>query len=250
MTVTADISSPEALAAAVAQVEDRFGPLTGVVHSAGMVNEGASVPMHLVDREACERHFAAKVRGLRVLADCLDGKPLDFVLVNSSIASVLGGIGYYPYAAANCHMDAFAHRESERTGVSWMSVNWEGWTFGDAAKDASTAATLAEYLIDDEAGRQVMARLFGNPFVPQVVVSTGPLDSRIAQWVTGAWRAEAGGSSDPAADQTLHDRPVLQTDYRECSDELELALREIWQQLLGVRQIGADDSFFALGAIR
>ncbi|MDH6118950.1 phthiocerol/phenolphthiocerol synthesis type-I polyketide synthase E [Kitasatospora sp. GAS204A] len=247
MTVTADISSPEALAAAVAQVEDRFGPLTGVVHSAGMVNEGASVPMHLVDREACERHFAAKVRGLRVLADCLDGKPLDFVLVNSSIASVLGGIGYYPYAAANCHMDAFAQRESERTGVSWMSVNWEGWTFGDAAKDASTAATLAEYLIDDEAGRQVMARLFGNPFVPQVVVSTGPLDSRIAQWVTGAWRAEAGGSSDPAADQTLHDRPVLQTDYRECSDELELALREIWQQLLGVRQIGADDSFFALG---
>ncbi|MFI0908786.1 SDR family oxidoreductase, partial [Streptomyces sioyaensis] len=247
LTVTADLTDAAAMAAAMERVEEEFGPLNGVVHSAGMVNEGAAVPLLKVDEASCAQHFAAKVEGLHVLAGCLEGKPLDFVLLNSSIASVLGGIGYFPYAAANCHMDAFAQREQERTGVPWATVNWEGWVLGDSPPEDATAATLAAYLIDDDAGQEVISRVLANPLTSQLVVSTGSLGDRIAQWVTGAWHTPTDAPQESPAEQTLHARPALQTAYREPGDELERTLGDMWQQLLGIDQVGMDDSFFALG---
>ncbi|MGW3962954.1 beta-ketoacyl synthase N-terminal-like domain-containing protein [Amycolatopsis sp. NPDC005003] len=244
MAVTADLTSHERMATAIAAVESRFGPLTGVIHSAGMVTEGPSIPLPLVDRPTCRRHLASKVGGVAVLADLLEGKQLDFVLLNSSIASVLGGIGYLPYTAANCHLDAFAQAERERTGVPWTAINWEGWTFADPAEAARSAVTISEYLIDDDQAATVIGRILANDLPPQVVVSTGPLHHRIEQWVAGVPREDETSSIEPAS---RHTRPALQTEYVAPRDDTEHTLVEIWERLLGIDPIGVYDTFFSLG---
>ncbi len=45
----------------------------------------------------------------------------------------------------------------------------------------------------------------------------------------------------------LHERPDLPTPYLAPQNEVESAIAEIWQKLLGIRQIGTNDNFFDLG---
>jgi phthiocerol/phenolphthiocerol synthesis type-I polyketide synthase E len=66
----------------------------------------------------------------------------------------------------------------------------------------------------------------------------------------GAWNPEP--SAQPVrreADfgRTLHQRPQLLNEYVAPTDELERAVAEAWQELLGFDNIGIHDNFFALG---
>ena len=75
--------------------------------------------------------------------------------------------------------------------------------------------------------------------VPQVVVSTGDLQTRLEQWVRGRAEADAEESG-----LELHARPELPTGYVEPATATERELAEIWQTLLGIEPVGAHDDFF------
>jgi acyl carrier protein len=47
--------------------------------------------------------------------------------------------------------------------------------------------------------------------------------------------------------QSRYPRPILGSSYRAPSNEREQKVTEIWQELLGIDQIGVQDSFFELG---
>ncbi|HWM44182.1 MAG TPA: type I polyketide synthase, partial [Burkholderiales bacterium] len=125
--IRADVSDEGAMRSAVAQAYKRFGALHGVIHAAGVVGEAAYLEIKQADPSSCEAQFRAKVHGVRVLERVLEGKPLDFCLLMSSLASLLGGIGQATYAAVNLYMDAFARRHNRAGGVPWLSVNWDVW---------------------------------------------------------------------------------------------------------------------------
>ncbi|GCF09960.1 non-ribosomal peptide synthetase/type I polyketide synthase [Dictyobacter arantiisoli] len=50
-----------------------------------------------------------------------------------------------------------------------------------------------------------------------------------------------------SADTTLYPRPILPTPYVAPRNQLEATLAEMWQELLGIAQVGIYDSFFELG---
>ncbi|MET5013355.1 ketoreductase domain-containing protein, partial [Burkholderia pseudomallei] len=60
------------------------------------------------------RVMAAKVHGARHLFDQLAGDPPVFIVLCSSLAAVVGGLGLAVYAAANGYMDAVAPRWRQR----------------------------------------------------------------------------------------------------------------------------------------
>ncbi|MEM9219992.1 MAG: beta-ketoacyl synthase N-terminal-like domain-containing protein [Cyanobacteria bacterium P01_F01_bin.150] len=66
--------------------------------------------------------------------------------------------------------------------------------------------------------------------------------------------AQVGSMSDNGAEsksvsmpKPLHARPLLKSDYAAPSSEMEKELVDIWQNLLGIQQIGIYDNFFELG---
>lgn len=140
LILAADVACATEMKRVMAEVHARFGPLHGVIHSAGVMVGG------VIQRPADEDLYAAlapKVDGTRNLASVTADEPLDFFAMCSSLTAVLGGFGQLAYAAANCFLDAFAEHLRQR-GIRAVSVNWDGWAeVGAAARAAKTSAAEA-----------------------------------------------------------------------------------------------------------
>ncbi|MGX7674551.1 amino acid adenylation domain-containing protein [Plantactinospora sp. DSM 117369] len=248
LVLAADVADPPAIAGVIATAEARFGPLAGVVHSAGTVVEGSAVALDSGDAATYDRHLRSKVEGAPALAAALADRSLDFVLLNSSLSAVLGGFGYGLYAAANTYLDLFAHRQRRLTGVPWAAVNWEGWrTAAARGEEPLLGRDLVELALDGADGQEVLSRILAAGPPVQTVVSTGDLGHRLRQWVRDRWDADLPGGVASAGLGTRHARPELAVPYLAPRSETERRLAALWEELLGVDRIGVRDSFFDLG---
>jgi acyl carrier protein len=75
--------------------------------------------------------------------------------------------------------------------------------------------------------------------VPHLVNSTGDIVPRLAAWVATAGDAQVSGDRHP--------RPPLATPFVEPADEIESGVAEVWQDIMGLEEVGVLDSFFELG---
>ncbi|HOY76316.1 MAG TPA: SDR family NAD(P)-dependent oxidoreductase [Hyphomonadaceae bacterium] len=123
MVVAGDVADQNALSVVVAQVRSAFGPINGVIHAAGVMDDG---PMMLKSQEAMRRVLAPKVAGTLAL-DATVSEELDFFVLFSSVASSLGLPGQADYTAANAFQDVFARARSARAHGRTLVVNWNAW---------------------------------------------------------------------------------------------------------------------------
>lgn len=247
LLATADVADESRMRAVIDLAYEKFGRLDGVIHAAGTVGEAAAVSIQETDPGTCERLFRAKVEGVGVLGKLLEGRDLDFCLLMSSLASVLGGLGFFASAAADNFMDAFAARHNQKSLVPWISVNWDGWRITDEDLDhALDAPASSEIGITPREGVQALELVLAQDACARLVVSTADLKSRVDRWIKREFlRApDTGGGKESLS---LHPRPALQNSYVAPRDEVEQTVADIWQKLLGIDEVGVYDSLFDLG---
>jgi acyl transferase domain-containing protein/NADPH:quinone reductase-like Zn-dependent oxidoreductase len=116
----ADVADPVQLRQVIARIQP---PLRGVLHAAGVVDDAMLAQLTLARFGPV---MAPKVRGAWNLTELTASSPLDFFVMFSSGAALLGSPGQANYAAANAFMDALAHR-SRRRGMTALSINWGSW---------------------------------------------------------------------------------------------------------------------------
>jgi acyl carrier protein len=231
----------------VEQAYERFGTLNGVIHGAGIVGDDGYGEIKDSDCDTCHRNFKAKAHGLIVLEDVLDGRPLDFCLLMSSLTSVLGGIGQAAYASSNIYMDVFARRHNRRSPVHWLSVNWDVWRIpSQAANDSGLGTTLKEMGMSPKEAMELMEAALAVKAASQLVVSTGDLDARIKQWIK-LESLNPRGLTAAGERRSSSSRSSLQTDTEGPRDETEQQICQIWQDALGIDKIGIKDNFSQLG---
>ncbi|MDT3400581.1 type I polyketide synthase, partial [Streptomyces sp. B1866] len=127
----ADAADRTALEKALGSVD---GPLSGVVHAAGVLDDGV---FGALTPERVERVLRPKVDAAWNLHELTRERGVSAFVLFSSVQSVLGGAGQANYAAANGFLDALArHRRSE--GLAGTSVAWGPWA------DGGMAAALTE----------------------------------------------------------------------------------------------------------
>jgi acyl transferase domain-containing protein/acyl carrier protein len=248
LVLRADVSDEAQMRSAVAEAENCFGQLHGVFHAAADTLGSATLKLiDETDRAHSERQFLPKVSGLLVLETVLRGKDLDFCLLFSSLSSVLGGLGFNSYSAANLFMDAYAQAQSRQNHVPWISVNWDGWQKGAAdSRRAGNGQAQMELSLSPEEGFEALRRILTAGDLLRVVVSTGDLGQRLERWINPR-RTRANEAAGDGEAASLHARPELQSDFVAPENAAQQTVVEIMQALLGVERVGIHDDFFELG---
>jgi acyl transferase domain-containing protein/acyl carrier protein/NAD(P)-dependent dehydrogenase (short-subunit alcohol dehydrogenase family) len=251
--VAVDAGDREALAEALAAMRASGPPLRGVVHAAGVIQDVALLDMPV---GALEAVLAPKVLGGWNLHELTVGDPLDWLVLFSSAAGVLGSPGQANYAAANAYLDALAHHRRAR-GLPATSIDWGPWAeVGMAAGTAETSEgrrlRTAVSAIAPGEGLDMLERLLGSERAAAVVL---PFDLRdlLQFYPAGAGTAffeEIAGAEVRALKSTVmasSARPDLPSRYLAPRNGLERRIVAIWQKSLGIEPVGVLDSFFELG---
>jgi thioesterase domain-containing protein/acyl carrier protein len=157
---------------------------------------------------------------------------VDFCVLMSSLSAVLGGLGFAAYAAANAYMDAFAAARHAQGDETWLSINWDGWRLS-GSDDAA-----GKYSVSGPEGARALDYALSWADVPQLVHSTGDLKTRMEKWIDRLPSEPAGMRLYVRSSETSSVAP---------STTIEFQLVEIWQQLLGLENVGVRDGFFQLG---
>ncbi len=140
LPVAADVSDRDAMERVVAEARARFGPIQGVVHAAGTLDDQLVVAKTAASADAV---LAPKVRGSLVLDQVLRDEPLDFFLMYSSISAIAGLPGQIDYTAANAFLDAFASHRARHDGGASRSLAWSAWQQVGMAADRAEELGLA-----------------------------------------------------------------------------------------------------------
>jgi acyl transferase domain-containing protein/acyl carrier protein len=250
MVATADVSDEEQMRVVIEEAREHFGRINGVIHAAGIAGGGL---LQLKTPEMAASVMAAKVGGTLVLERLMKSENLDFFVLCSSMSAILGGVGEVDYCAANIFLDAFAHYYTSRYGVPAVSINWDVWQEVGLAVNSQAPLGLAQQRAEsikngilNSEGAEAFGRILSNPF-PQIVVSTCDLQTVREQNHTSIAVMAATELEQAHLSKPLHSRPAVARDYVVPGNELEETLVKIWQELLGIDQIGIHDNFFELG---
>ncbi len=264
-TLACDITEPGAVADCLGAVAASYGRIGGVFQAAGLarIEELADTTAETITAE-----LAPKVAGTQALATALAtcrqsrGVTPDFVLVFSSLAATLGGIGLGAYAAANRFQDAWV-RAIVGTGnayhCDWRAIAWDDWQFdyGDA-QVAAYARTRAEVSLPPDEAVAALEAVLGEPGLDHVLVSATHFPERRAQWTSSATNGADG------RDQCMPPgQPAMASAHAPCANEppspitladaeardsgVARAVLAAYTEVLGVAHIAPDDDFFALG---
>ncbi len=244
-----DVADREQMQRVVAHTKNRFGALHGVIHAAGIVRAGL---IQTKTKELAASVLSPKVEGTLVLHDVLREVDLDFLVLFSSITSIVSPSGVSDYSAANAFLDAFACLSNVQRSYHTVTINWPGWReTGMLAKLKSPAG--AEWWKEEALRRGILTQdglaVFEralNADVSQVIVSPEDLESAL-KWAEEPIELNKHSSNTenrPALDDADKVRNRMLGAPR---NETEETVAGIWKKVLGVSELGTTENFSDLG---
>lgn len=207
----ADLTEKQAVDALIIEIQNTYGGLDGIIHSAGMIKDNFIIKKK---KEEVQTVLAPKVAGLINLDEATKDIPLDFFILFSSGAGAVGSAGQADYAMANAFMNAFSEYRNGQAALDkrygkTLSVCWPLWKDGGMRIDAETARMLTKEtgMVAMETRRGIQA-LYHSWVLgkPQVLVASG-VANRIR-----AFLYETGHGQDPS--HNMKNRNVNQNTER------------------------------------
>ncbi|NJR45578.1 MAG: SDR family NAD(P)-dependent oxidoreductase [Hyellaceae cyanobacterium CSU_1_1] len=262
LVARADVSDRASMQSLVNQAQERFGKINGIIHGAGVAIPGKIASKSL---ETVKSVLSAKVKGVLVLEEIFQDTPLDFWALFSSLSSLSGGYAL-DYVAANAFLDSYAHYRSVNDKPFTVVINWDNWQQVGMAVQESVSAELKPFYAENQQnslataeGIDAFNRILSYS-LPQVIVTGRDLEKAIAQHHAAkaiesqrllrrktTEPALTVGGSEVIPSEQLYPRPNLGNAYVSPRNHVEQTLVDLWQQLLGIEQVGIYDNFFELG---
>jgi NAD(P)-dependent dehydrogenase (short-subunit alcohol dehydrogenase family) len=200
-----DLTDPEAVSGAMADIRERHGHLDVLMHAAGL-----DISRSLADKEPREYDlvFDVKSDGLfNLLREAAD-LPVGAVVAFSSVAGRFGNSGQTDYSAANdLECKITSSFRATRPGTRGIAIDWTAWGGLGMATRGSVPKVMAmagiEMLAPQAGIPWVRRELTAGPFSGEVVVG-GKLGLLTAE-------RDVTGGLDPAAIDTSTAGPMIGT---------------------------------------
>jgi polyketide synthase PksL len=125
----ADCADREKMETVINSIRKRFGPITGILHSAGVLKDSFFVKQE--DHE-WQTVLKSKVFGAYCLDELTKEDPLRWFVVCSGLAGIVGNIGQSNYGLANAWLNSFSENRQDqvnskqRSGQT-MAIVWPLW---------------------------------------------------------------------------------------------------------------------------
>ncbi len=213
-----DVSSLQEMQSVVSSIENNLGKISGIVHAAGVIDNHSFKPVGDIDIQNIETHFNPKIHGTLNLYNAFKNSNLDFVWISSSLSSILGGLTYGSYAAANKFIDAFIENNREEL-QNWRVVNLDGLGQG-AIQDHELINIFEDTLSLENCHQSIISLNDPNKFEFKKEIIPEKEEKKIF---------------------------LEKENYDPPSTETEKVLCELWQSFFGYESISITDSFFDLG---
>jgi malonyl CoA-acyl carrier protein transacylase len=248
----ADVADREQMALVLGEIETSLAPLRGIIHAAGVLDDGIVLQQNW---ERFARVLNPKVKGAWNLHQLTQKQPLDFFVLFSSVASLLGSAGQSNHSSANAFLDALAfYRRSQK--LPGMSINWGAWSDIGAAARNQEAMKLNEKMgmgaICPQQGLQVLEQL-----LTQIPVQVGVMPINWSQFKgqmanSSFFKEVSSVSQEPS-------KPPTQLEFRQVLEQATVPERKAMlasyvssqvAQVLGWKGSESIDwtcGFFALG---
>ena len=237
----ADVSDEASLKQAVEEAENKLGRIAGIIHTAGVIDEHYFELTEDITIEGTLELLSPKVKGIENLYRVFKRRQPDFVWITSSLSTVLGGLGFGSYAAANLYMDHFILSKSKELS-HWHAIGLGGMAF-----------TKEEIIKEEGISRSVLkpnelSLLFDWSLSTKGVIiqTVEELSFRIHQ----VYEVKKEAYLDTEAPQQTEgklERPGLSNAYVAPQTDTERKLVVLFENFFGIAGIGTEDNFFELG---
>jgi len=257
LAVRADVANEEEMKRVRSIIEEKFGALHGIIHAAGVMDGHYFKGIPDLTPQDNDAHFIPKIHGLMVLERVFGHIVSDFVIVTSSLSSVLGGLGLFGYSAANSFMDMFVMQcnDKEEPRPRWIGIDWDEWDkpLPASCENTNRNRNKKQESIGAGEGKDIFERILGitNNHIDRWIISKGDFEKRFRDWVkieskpveSREETSKPVGNSEGMG----YSRSHLKSVFHPPENEAEKIAVEIWQELLGIKEIGVHDDFFELG---
>ena len=183
--LSCDVTDFEQLRRAI-EIANSNGLLRGIVHAAGVLHDGMLRQLKWSDMF---KVLGPKVLGAQHLHQLTMGLSLDFFVLYSSAASLIGSAGQASHVSANAYLDSLAHHR-RCLGLPAQTINWGPWSEVGSAASEKTRSHLELHgigIINPDAGLAALDRIMQCPDLTQVGVV--PVDwSQMARHVPASDR--------------------------------------------------------------
>ncbi|NBH04277.1 type I polyketide synthase, partial [Amycolatopsis sp. SID8362] len=242
--VACDVSDRASVSALL---DDLGEDLTGVVHAAGVLDDGV---IDSLTPDRFDAVFASKVDSALLLDELTRDRDLSAFVLFSSVAGAVGNPGQGNYAAANAVLDALAERRKS-LGLAATSVAWGAW-----AGDGMAAGEKGAGGLDPELALLALAQAVAGRAATLVVADIQ--QPKILRAMLAARRSPLLGDL-PAARRVLDETPATEGGLRELllalaepdrhTTVLDLVRTQVAAVLghSGAQEVGSDRAFKDLG---
>ena len=164
-----DVADAAALAAALGRVRSEWGPITGLVHGAGIIQD-----KHIAQKTEAsfDAVYDTKIAGLFAMLAATTNDPLRAIVLFSSVAARGGNVGQCDYATANEALNRIAASEAaRRPGCVVKSIGWGPWAGGMVTPAlAKQFAAMGVPLLPIDVGAQMFVAELAAPGAVEIVV--------------------------------------------------------------------------------
>jgi amino acid adenylation domain-containing protein len=191
-------------------------------HLAGAPGHHRNQSLNHIEKSELRQHLATKVLGLSNLAKLNDILNVPHCIVMSSLAALLGGHGLIAYALSNAKMnEACCHLNQKTSNTHYRCILWDNWCY-------DTSVTTHDF-IAPKTGFSLLEKFLSQQGINEIAVSVTGLQARLSSLIT------------------RFSTPHLNVEADNTSDNVDMHLKAVWQDTLGLEAVDDKAQFFDLG---
>jgi len=256
----ADVAVTEDVSAALREAEESFGTVSGVIHSAGEIDDGGVIQNRSLEQMAGK--LGAKVAGAQALVEAIGSRQLDFLVLFSSIGSVLYKLkfGEVAYVAGNDFLVCFAHFLARRAPYFVQVIQWTDWE--SAGMWARARAALQDVYTAEPGKQEQLTRDLLHALTQEqgtstfehalktdethVLVSLQPLEALLRDHERYQPADYGEYLNRLGLARRAPEQPAPVAEPVDASEKDIRVLRSIWEEVIGCR-VEPESDFFELG---